>query len=70
MFSPFFAGKEIKVYVAQMIETVSIEGRASTCASDLKTFEFARSGLNTKTLLLSFGNVGSTYQTRALFKED
>jgi hypothetical protein len=53
-----------------MIETIRIEGRANTGASDLKAFEVSASGLYIETLSLSFGNDGSTYQTRALFKED
>jgi len=60
----------MKVYVTQMIETIRIEGRANTSASDLKAFELTASGLNSETLPLSFGNDDSTYQTRALFKED
>jgi hypothetical protein len=53
-----------------MIETITIEGRAKTRTSDVKAFELTGSGLNSEALLLSFGNDGSTCQTRALFKED
>jgi hypothetical protein len=60
----------MKVYVNRMIETIRIEGRAKTRTLDVKAFELTGPGLNSEALLLSFGNVGSTYQTRAPFIED
>jgi hypothetical protein len=50
---PFFVGKEMRVFVTQMVETIRIEGRASTDASDLKTLELTGSSLNNETLPLS-----------------
>jgi hypothetical protein len=51
-----------------MIGTIRIEGRAEKRPSDVKTFELTGSGLNSEQLLLSFGNGGSTDQTRAIFQ--
>jgi hypothetical protein len=67
---PFFVGKEMRVFVTQTIETIRIEGRAGTGASDLKTLELTVSSLNNETLPLPLDKNGSADQTRVLFKED
>jgi hypothetical protein len=36
-FFPFFVGKEMRVFVAQMIETIRVEGRARALCCRLAT---------------------------------